>query len=260
MRFIESSTLNNQNISAALLTHTYTADADRGLFVRLFADQIAGSGDYIAYVTIQRLGAGSFYQVVPITTATVGAVTSVAFTTIEFSARSTDVVRVYIDGLAGDVATPDIITEIWESGAVLNTVWTDAKAAFVDVAVSTRSTYAGGAVDSVTNNVGGNVVGSVGSVVGAVGSVAGAVTVGTNNDKTDYALSAAGIDAILDEVVEGALTLRQCQRLLIAAAMNKASGGGTNQVTYRDLADALDRIVMTVDVLGNRSAIVLNGA
>lgn len=38
----------------------------------------------------------------------------------------------------------------------------------VDVAVSTRSTFAGGAVASVTGNVGGNVVGSVGSVVGVV--------------------------------------------------------------------------------------------
>jgi len=37
----------------------------------------------------------------------------------------------------------------------------------VDAAISTRSTFAGGAVASVTGNVGGNVVGSVASVVGA---------------------------------------------------------------------------------------------
>ena len=36
----------------------------------------------------------------------------------------------------------------------------------IDVAVSTRSTFAGGAVASVTGNVGGNVVGSVGSIAG----------------------------------------------------------------------------------------------
>ena len=36
----------------------------------------------------------------------------------------------------------------------------------IDVAVSTRSTFAGGAVASVTGNVGGNVVGSVGSISG----------------------------------------------------------------------------------------------
>lgn len=47
-----------------------------------------------------------------------------------------------------------------------------------------------GSVASVTGNVGGNVVGSVGSVTGAVGSVTSPVTVGTNNDKTGYSLTA----------------------------------------------------------------------
>lgn len=61
-----------------------------------------------------------------------------------------------------------------------------------------------GAVGSVTGNVGGNVVGSVasvignvgGNVVGSVASVTAAVTAGTVSDKTGYALSNAGIDAL----------------------------------------------------------------
>jgi hypothetical protein len=52
-----------------------------------------------------------------------------------------------------------------------------------------------GSVGSVTGSVG-SVTGSVGSVTGAVGSVTGGVTVTTNNDKTGYALSTAGIDAL----------------------------------------------------------------
>jgi len=49
-------------------------------------------------------------------------------------------------------------------------------AAYLDAAVSSRSTYAGGAVASVTGNVGGNVVGSVASVTGNVGgNVVGSV-------------------------------------------------------------------------------------
>ncbi len=55
-------------------------------------------------------------------------------------------------------------------------------------------------------SVQGNVTGSVGSVTGAVGSVTAAVTVGTNNDKTGYALSAAGVDAIWDEAQIGHTT------------------------------------------------------
>jgi hypothetical protein len=57
----------------------------------------------------------------------------------------------------------------------------------LDAAVSTRSTFSGGAVASVTGAVG-SVTGSVGSVVGGVGSVTSPVTVGTNSDKTGYSL------------------------------------------------------------------------
>lgn len=72
-----------------------------------------------------------------------------------------------------------------------------------------------GAVGSVTGNVGGNVAGSVGSVTGAVGSVTGAVTVGTNNDKTGYALSVAGVAAIWDALVTGITTAGSIGKRLV---------------------------------------------
>jgi hypothetical protein len=114
MKQLESSTLSNQDISSALLVHTHTANADREIFVRLFADQVAGNGDYTAYITIQRLGAGSAYRVIPVTTAAAAAgVTAISMTTISFPVSDTDVVGVYLTGLAGDTVTPDIITEVW---------------------------------------------------------------------------------------------------------------------------------------------------
>lgn len=58
----------------------------------------------------------------------------------------------------------------------------------LDVAVSTRSTFAGGAVASVTGNVGGNVAGSVGSVTAGV-------VVTTNNDKTGYGLASDAVNS-----------------------------------------------------------------
>ena len=115
MRQITSSTLSNQNLATALNVATYTADADRMLFVRCFVDQVAGNGSYSAYVTIQRLGAGSFYEVQPRTAPTVASgVTAIGFTTIPIPVKNTDVVKVYVLGLAGDTTTPDVITEIWE--------------------------------------------------------------------------------------------------------------------------------------------------
>jgi hypothetical protein len=64
----------------------------------------------------------------------------------------------------------------------------------IDATISSRSTYAGGAVASVTGNVDGNVVGSVGSVLAGV-------TVTTNNDKTGYALTTAGYNDAADTVL-----------------------------------------------------------
>jgi len=65
--------------------------------------------------------------------------------------------------------------------------YTAARAAFLDAAISSRgtSTYAGGAVASVT----------------------AAVTVGTNNDKTGYALSSAGVQAVWDALTSALTTV-----------------------------------------------------
>jgi len=67
-----------------------------------------------------------------------------------------------------------------------------------------------GQMVSLSSDVGGKVVGAVGSVTGSVGSVAGnvdgsvdsvtdPVTVGTNNDKTGYALASTAQDDIVDK-------------------------------------------------------------
>lgn len=107
--------------------------------------------------------------------------------------------------------------------------------------VVTSDTIAGvTTVGSVTGNVGGNVVGSVGSVGSGV------------------TLTAGAIDAILDETIgDGTLTLRQLLRVMAAALAGKASGAGTTTMTFRSVADTTDVIVATVDADGNRSAVML---
>lgn len=88
----------------------------------------------------------------------------------------------------------------------------------------------------------------------------GAVTVGTNNDKTGYALSVAGVDSILDDAVEGTLTLRQVMKVLLSVLAGKSSGGGTATITFRDNADLKARVTATVDSNGNRTGITIDGA
>lgn len=82
-----------------------------------------------------------------------------------------------VNGLAAGVIT---------AASIAADAITDAKVAS-DVTIASVT----GAVGSVTGNVGGNVSGSVGSVTAAV-------TVGTNNDKTGYTLSATGSAALTE--------------------------------------------------------------
>ena len=55
----------------------------------------------------------------------------------------------------------------------------------------------------------------MGSVTGAVGSVTSGVTVTTNNDKTGYALSAAGIQAVWDALTSALTTAGSIGKLLV---------------------------------------------
>lgn len=105
-----------------------------------------------------------------------------------------------------------------------------------------------GAVGSVTGNVGGNVAGSVASVTAGV-------TVTTNNDKTGYSLSSAGVTAVWAEVMSGATTAVQAMRGFMAVLLGKASGLATTTAVYRDIADTKDVISATVDADGNRTAV-----
>lgn len=78
-----------------------------------------------------------------------------------------------------------------------------------------------------------------------------------DNLNTGVALTAAGVDAILDEAVVGSYTLRQLLKVMAAALAGKATGGGTTSVTFRGVDDTSDVIVATVDANGNRSAVTL---
>jgi len=76
--------------------------------------------------------------------------------------------------------------------------------------------------------------------------------------KTGYQLSAAGIDGVLDEVIEGTYTMRQMLRLMAAVLIGESSGGGTATITFRDTGDGTNRVVATVSAAGNRTAVTLD--
>lgn len=115
MPWLETDTQTNINISAATAIGAYTATFDGIIFADISLDQVAGNGDYVAYITRQINGAGSSYVVLPKTTMTAASgETAIGGQTIGVTVRSGDVLTCYVDGLAGDTTTPDTIVR-WYS-------------------------------------------------------------------------------------------------------------------------------------------------
>ena len=90
------------------------------------------------------------------------------------------------------------------------------------------------------------------------GTITTATNLTTNNDKTGYTLSAAGVTAVWDEVIDGTRTAVQAMRGFIAALLGKASGLDLNAPKYRNIADTKNVIDATTDASGNRSAVTLD--
>jgi hypothetical protein len=101
----------------------------------------------------------------------------------------------------------------------------------------------GNLTGSITGNLTGNVTGNLtGNIVGIVGDV-----------------SASALDAIWDEVVDGTtVTARDSFKIANSFMAGEVSGGGTASITFRDLDNALDRIILTVDASGNRASSTVN--
>ncbi|HPV11715.1 MAG TPA: hypothetical protein PKW83_13735 [Verrucomicrobiota bacterium] len=112
-RLLETDSLSNQDISSAVAIGAYTAAAVRLVSVRVLVAQAAGNGDYIIYGTLTK--SATEYRIIPITTAAAAnGVTALAFVSIEIPLDVDDVLTVYIDGLAGDNATPDTRVDFYE--------------------------------------------------------------------------------------------------------------------------------------------------
>ena len=56
--------------------------------------------------------------------------------------------------------------------------------------------------------------------------------------------------------IESGYGMTESMRLLLAVMAGKASGGGTENIVYRDVNDSKDRVTAVVDRRGNRTSIV----
>lgn len=125
---------------------------------------------------------------------------------------------------------------------------------------------AGNAVSTSTAQIGVNAVQAGGTAWGSGAITAASIAsdaitaakIATGAIDAD-AIAADAVDKIIDEVVEGSLTLRQVVRIMLAALAGKITDADTSTNSFRDVADTKDRIVATVDATG-RTTITLDGS
>lgn len=92
----------------------------------------------------------------------------------------------------------------------------------------------------------------------ATNKVQGVVLTDAVTDKIGFSLSGAGVDGILDEVIEGTHTFRQYMRTFATILLSKVTGGGTDTISFRDIDDLKDRVIITVTDVGDRTNVSLD--
>lgn len=115
----------------------------------------------------------------------------------------------------------------------------------------------------------GSVSGSAGAIANLTATIAGAATVAAQQRALAHlsaditvgeatTLTADEIAAtVWATVIESGYSADDVLRLIAAAVAGKLSGADGTTITIRDITDAEDRIVATVDENGNRSAVTL---
>lgn len=66
-------------------------------------------------------------------------------------------------------------------------------------------------------------------------------------------------DSIWNEALEGSHTAKSVMRYLLSFISGVATGAGTAEITFKSANGLVNRIVMSVDAEGNRTAVVLSG-
>jgi hypothetical protein len=113
MERLQITTLTAQNISNALLVSTYVATADKELLVQVYISGVAGDGTYRVCLSKQLLGVGITYQSPTTGVALAATVTTAFLPSIVMPVKNTDVLKIYIQGLAADTSV-GVVVEVFD--------------------------------------------------------------------------------------------------------------------------------------------------
>jgi hypothetical protein len=137
-------------------------------------------------------------------------------------------VSVSMPGYAGLVTFENLSDVTQEIGIGLN-----AGAVTLDTTISAGTIIVSGVGNLTDNSIGGTV------------------------DSSSLVTGDEGVaQSVWAETVEGALTYEESMRIMFAVLAGLSSGGGTGVNAFRDYADSKNRVAMSVDVNGNRTAVI----
>jgi hypothetical protein len=116
-RWLETDSNTDISIVAATVIGAYTSDADRMVMAQILATNVAGGGDYIYHATLTVGGVAHVLN--PKTTATAAAgEVSIGGQSILVAMRNTDILTIYLKGLAGDNVNPHTTVRFFELAAL----------------------------------------------------------------------------------------------------------------------------------------------
>lgn len=168
-----------------------TTQLTAGITLTVDFDGVTGMHNVRVVATAANGYAAQTNYALVITTGTVGGSSVVGYVIGHFSLDNRSALRPTTAGRTLDVSATGEAGIDW---ANIGSPTTAQNLSGTNIDVDQVVASVSGAVGSVTGNVGGNVAGSVGSVTAAV-------TVGTNNDKTGYALTAGERTSIADALL-----------------------------------------------------------
>lgn len=241
--------ISGQDASSPLLLATFTPTISGEYFANVNLSLLAGTGVYRFITTRQIGGTGEIYQSGTSAIGVSAGVTTLTISTIPTPLLAGDILKIYVQGLAGDTAI-DGVTEIFRSDVLTDSDLTP-------LAKTTHLQEVEDKVDAIptTPLLAANYVAPDNASIAAILEDTGTTIPAT---LAGLATSAeVGAITMLDEVVVGSYTMQDILKILAAKMVGKATGGGTATITYLGLDDTSNVIVETVDSNGNRSAVTL---
>lgn len=117
MRWLETDTLNNVDISTALEIASYVSDGDRLVICDAAAYEVQGNGDYTIYMTHEISGLGAVIVLPKTIMQAEPGETAIGGQSAPITVRNGDILKVYLEGLPGDTVTVDTVVRWYEFDA-----------------------------------------------------------------------------------------------------------------------------------------------